>query len=120
MEKVSWAEDFFSHTLIRWCFRRWLKYRDYLSTLEEKANTLHAVCLKRKCFWAWFDLTMEEKSTLREKLKIATDHCNKRLMLDAFKAWRQYPLLMKKEREREERRNQLRRRVAEILPDFQT
>lgn len=25
MEKVSWAEDFFSHTLIRWCFRRWLK-----------------------------------------------------------------------------------------------
>jgi len=41
-------------------------------------------------------------------------------MLDAFKAWRQYPLLMKKEREREERRNQLRRRVAEILPDFQT
>uniref|UniRef100_A0A8V0XLP6 Coiled-coil domain containing 191 n=1 Tax=Gallus gallus TaxID=9031 RepID=A0A8V0XLP6_CHICK len=120
MKKVSWAEDFFSHTLIRWCFRRWLKYRDYLSTLEEKANTLHAVCLKRKCFWAWFDLTMEEKSTLREKLKIATDHCNKRLMLDAFKAWRQYPLLMKKEREREERRNQLRRRVAEILPDFQT
>lgn len=44
----------------------------------------------------------------------------RRLMLDAFKAWRQYPLLMKKEREREERRNQLRRRVAEILPDFQT
>lgn len=40
-------------------------------------------------------------------------------MLNAFKAWRQYPLLMRKEREREERRNQLRRRVAEILPDFQ-
>jgi len=44
----------------------------------------------------------------------------RRLMVNAFKAWRQYPLLMKKEREREERRNQLRRRVAEILPDFQT
>lgn len=44
----------------------------------------------------------------------------RRLMLNAFKAWKQYPLLMKKEREREERRNQLRRRVAEILPNFQT
>ncbi|XP_021254274.1 coiled-coil domain-containing protein 191 isoform X1 [Numida meleagris] len=120
MEKVSQAEDFFSHMLLRWGFRIWLKYKDYLSTLEEKASTLHAACLKRKYFWAWFDLITEEKSTLREKMKIATEHCNKKLMLDAFKAWRQYPLLMKKEREREERRNQLRRRVAEILPDFQT
>ncbi|XP_072185183.1 coiled-coil domain-containing protein 191 [Excalfactoria chinensis] len=120
LEKVSQADDFFSHMLIRWCFRNWLKYRDYLSALEEKASTLHAVCLKRKCFWAWFDLIMEEKSILREKLKFATEHCNKRLVLNAFKAWRQYLLLMKKEREREERRNQLRRRVAEILPDFQT
>lgn len=53
------------------------QYRDYLLALEEKANTLHAVCLKRKCFGAWFDLIMEEKRTLREKLKIATEHCNK-------------------------------------------
>lgn len=44
----------------------------------------------------------------------------RRLKLNALKAWRQYLLLMKKEREREERRNQLRRRVAEILPNFQT
>ncbi|XP_065598145.1 coiled-coil domain-containing protein 191 [Cyrtonyx montezumae] len=120
MEKVSQAEDFFSHTLLRWGFRNWLKYKDYLSTLEEKASALHAACLKRKCFRAWFDLMVEEKSTLREKLKIASEHCNKRIILEAFEAWRQYPLLMKKEREREKRRNQLRRRVAEILPDFQT
>ncbi|NXH79082.1 CC191 protein, partial [Hydrobates tethys] len=119
-EKVSRAEDFYSHTLLRRGFRNWLKYKDYLSTLEERASTLHAACLMRKYFWAWFDLIMEEKSTLQEKLKIAAEYSNKRLMLNAFKAWRQYPLLMKKEREREERRNQLRRRVAEILPDFQT
>ncbi|KFQ48831.1 Coiled-coil domain-containing protein KIAA1407, partial [Pelecanus crispus] len=118
-EKVSRAEDFYSHTLLRQGFRNWLKYKNYLSTLEERVSTLHAACLLRKYFWAWFDLVTEEKSTLWEKLKIATEHSNKRLMLNAFEAWRQYPLLMKKEREREERRNQLRRRVAEILPDFQ-
>ncbi|KAM6141129.1 coiled-coil domain-containing protein 191 [Pterocles gutturalis] len=119
-EKVSRAEDFYSHMLLRRGFRNWLKYKDYLSTLEERVSTLHAACLMRRYFWAWFDLMMEEKSTLWEKLKIATEHSNKRLMLNAFKAWRRYPLLMKKEREREERRNQLRKRVAEILPDFQT
>ncbi|KFZ50346.1 Coiled-coil domain-containing protein KIAA1407, partial [Podiceps cristatus] len=118
MEKVSRAEGFYTHTLLRRGFRNWLKYKDYLSRLEERASTLHAACLVRKYFWAWFDLTMVEKSTLWEKLKVAAEHSNKRLVLNAFKAWRQYPLLMKKEREREERRNQLRRRVAEILPDF--
>ncbi|XP_050188387.1 coiled-coil domain-containing protein 191 [Myiozetetes cayanensis] len=120
MEKMSQAEDFYSHMLLRQGFRNWLKYKDYLSTQEERANTFHAVCLRRKYLQAWLDLIMEEKRTLWEKLKIATEHSNKRLILNAFKAWRQYPLLMKKEREREERRNQLRRRVAEILPNFQT
>ncbi|XP_030121645.4 coiled-coil domain-containing protein 191 isoform X2 [Taeniopygia guttata] len=119
-EKMSQAEDFYSHMLLRWGFRNWLKYKDYLSAQEERACTFHTVCLMRKCFWAWFDHIMEEKRALWERLKIAAEHSNKRLTLNAFKAWRQYPLLMKKEREREERRNQLRRRVAEILPNFQT
>ncbi|NWU05757.1 CC191 protein, partial [Cephalopterus ornatus] len=119
-EKMSQAEDFCSHMLLRRGFRNWLKYKDYLSTQEERASTFHAACLMRKYLWAWLDLIMEEKRTLWEKLKIATEHNNKRLILNAFKAWRQYPLLMQKEREREERRNQLRRRVAEILPNFQT
>ncbi|NXW64404.1 CC191 protein, partial [Eurystomus gularis] len=119
-EKMSQAEDFYSHMLLRQGFRNWLKYKEYLFTLEERASTLHVARLMKKYFWAWFDLIMEEKATLWEKMKIATDHSNKRLMLSALKAWRQYPLLMKKERAREERRNQLRRRVAEILPNFQT
>ncbi|NXO15167.1 CC191 protein, partial [Oriolus oriolus] len=119
-EKMSQAEDFHSHMLLRWGFRNWLKYKDYISAQEERADTFHTVCLMRKYFWAWFDHILEEKRALRERLKIATEHSNKRLTLNAFKAWRQYPLLMKKEREREERRNQLRRRVAEILPNFQT
>ncbi|NWV78903.1 CC191 protein, partial [Dasyornis broadbenti] len=119
-EKMSRAEDFYSHMLLRWGYRNWLKYKDYLSTQEERASTFHTVCLMRKYFWAWSDHIMEEKSALWDRLKIATEHSNKRLTLNAFKAWRQYPLLMKKEREREERRNQLRRRVAEILPNFQT
>ncbi|NWX10121.1 CC191 protein, partial [Caloenas nicobarica] len=120
MEKASRAEDFYSHVLLRRGFRNWLKYKDYLSTLEETVSNIHAACLMRKYFWAWFDLTMEEKSILWEKLKVATEHRNKRLMLNALKTWKQYPLLMKKEREREERRNKLRRIVAEILPNFQT
>lgn len=53
------------------------QYKDYMASLEERANTLRAVCLKRKFFWAWFDLVMEEKDTLREKLMTATEHSDK-------------------------------------------
>uniref|UniRef100_A0A663LKA1 Coiled-coil domain containing 191 n=1 Tax=Athene cunicularia TaxID=194338 RepID=A0A663LKA1_ATHCN len=54
MEKVSQAQDFCSHTLLRQSFRSWLKV------------CLHYTWLMRKYFWAWFDLIMEEKSTLLE------------------------------------------------------
>uniref|UniRef100_A0A8C0UYA3 Coiled-coil domain containing 191 n=2 Tax=Cyanistes caeruleus TaxID=156563 RepID=A0A8C0UYA3_CYACU len=88
-EKMSQAEDFYSHMLLRWGFRNWLKYKDYLSTQDERASTFHTVCLMRKCFWAWFDHNLEEKRALWERLKIAAEHNNKRLTLNAFKAWRQ-------------------------------
>ncbi|XP_074856227.1 coiled-coil domain-containing protein 191 isoform X2 [Carettochelys insculpta] len=117
-EKISQAEKWFSFILLRRGFRSWLKYKDDLSALEERASRLHAASLKKKLFWAWFDLVNEEKSALWEKQKIAAEHSDRRIVLAMFRVWRQYPALMKEEREKEARRAQLRKRVAEILPDF--
>ncbi|XP_067402165.1 coiled-coil domain-containing protein 191 isoform X2 [Emydura macquarii macquarii] len=116
--KMARAEEFFSCLLLRRGFRSWLKYKDYFSVLEERASRLHAASLKKKLFWAWFDLLNEEKSALWEKQKIAAEHSDRRITLTMFRAWRQYPALMKEEKEKEARREQLRKRVAEILPDF--
>uniref|UniRef100_A0A8C8VES3 Coiled-coil domain containing 191 n=1 Tax=Pelusios castaneus TaxID=367368 RepID=A0A8C8VES3_9SAUR len=116
--KVARAEEFSSRMLLRRGFRSWLKYKDYISALEERASRLHAAFLKKKLFWAWFDLLNEEKSALWEKQKIAAEHSDRRITRTLFRAWRQYPALMKEEREKEARREQLRKRVAEILPDF--
>ncbi|XP_065429386.1 coiled-coil domain-containing protein 191 isoform X10 [Chrysemys picta bellii] len=117
-EKMARAEEFSSRMLLRRGFRSWLKYKDYLSALEERASRLYAASLKKKLLWAWFDLLNEEKSALWEKQKIAAEHSDRRITLTMFRAWRQYPALMKEEREKEARREQLRKRVAEILPDF--
>ncbi|KAG6929508.1 coiled-coil domain containing 191, partial [Chelydra serpentina] len=117
-EKMARAEEFSSRMLLRRGFRSWLKYKDYLSALEEGASKLYAASLRKKLFWAWFDLLNEEKSALWEKQKIAAEHSDRRITLTMFRAWRQYPALMKDEREKEARREQLRKRVAEILPDF--
>ncbi|KYO22395.1 coiled-coil domain-containing KIAA1407-like protein [Alligator mississippiensis] len=118
--KMARAEEFCSCMLLRRGFRSWLKYKDSLSTLEEKASKFHAASLKKLFFWAWFDLVNEEKTAFWEKQKIAAEHNNRRMTLTMFHAWRQYPALMKEEREKEARREELRRRVAEILPDFCT
>ncbi|XP_030045022.1 coiled-coil domain-containing protein 191-like [Microcaecilia unicolor] len=74
----------------------------------------------KKTFLAWLDLVNEEKIASWEKQCIAADHHHKRLVLAGFKAWRRFPKLMKEEKEREERREELRKKVAEILPDFRT
>ncbi|EMP33675.1 hypothetical protein UY3_09207 [Chelonia mydas] len=117
-EKMAQAEEFSSRMLLKRGFRSWLKFKDSLSALEERASRLYAASLKKKLFWAWFDLLNEEKSALWEKQKIAAEHSDRRITLTMFRAWRQYPALMKEEREKEARREQLRKRVAEILPDF--
>uniref|UniRef100_A0A8C2U3A8 Coiled-coil domain containing 191 n=1 Tax=Coturnix japonica TaxID=93934 RepID=A0A8C2U3A8_COTJA len=126
LEKVSQAEDFFSHMLIRWCFRNWLKVcLTLVKCLNLDKKWSPAVCQIPQVFRGnspsnSSHLLSDVLGTHLETLFFTALISFRRLVLDAFKAWRQYPLLMKKEREREERRNQLRRRVAEILPDFQT
>ncbi|XP_033002439.1 coiled-coil domain-containing protein 191 [Lacerta agilis] len=118
--KVAQAEGLYSRLLLRRSFRIWIKYKHYVSTLEESAKKLHETSLKKKVLWAWFDVLNEEKSIFWRKQKTADQYRDRRIMQTAFRAWRQFPSLMKEEREKEERIKQLRKRVAEILPDFRT
>ncbi|KAJ7320283.1 hypothetical protein JRQ81_019794 [Phrynocephalus forsythii] len=118
--KIAQAERLHCYLLLRRSFKFWVKYKDDIATMEENANKHHEASLKKKVFWAWFDIFSEEKSVLWEKQKIADQYSERRTMLAAFEAWRQFPRLMKEERAKEERLGQLRKKVAEILPDFQT
>ncbi|XP_060626758.2 coiled-coil domain-containing protein 191 isoform X1 [Anolis sagrei] len=119
-EKTIKAEQLYSSLLLRRYFRIWMQYKNYLSALEEDARKHHESSLKKKVFWAWFDLFSEEKTALWEKQKIADQYSDRRIMLTVFRTWSKFPALMKEEREKEKRLEQLRRRVSEILPDFRT
>nr|XP_033798308.1 coiled-coil domain-containing protein 191 isoform X2 [Geotrypetes seraphini] len=117
-ERRKRAEDFFSHLLLQRCFQNWVKYKDCLFVLEEQANCFFKASLKKKTFLAWLSLVNEEKIASSEKQRFAADHYHRKLVLAGFRAWRRFPKLMKEEKEKEERREQLRKKVAEILPDF--
>ncbi|XP_026537524.1 coiled-coil domain-containing protein 191 isoform X1 [Notechis scutatus] len=117
--KIAQAEGLHCSQLLRRSFRSWIKYKDYIFTLEESATKVHETTLKKKLFGSWFDLTNKEKRILWAKQKTADQYFNRRMILLAFRAWQQYPDQMKEERKKEERLEKLRKRVSEILPDFQ-
>ncbi|XP_044298055.1 coiled-coil domain-containing protein 191 isoform X2 [Varanus komodoensis] len=117
--KIAQAENLYSCLLLRRSFGIWRKYLYYISTLEEIASKHQETSLKKKVFWAWFDVLNEEKSALWRKQQVADQYSDRRIVLIAFRAWQQFPALMEEERKREERLAQLRRIVTEILPDFQ-
>ncbi|XP_061484333.1 coiled-coil domain-containing protein 191 isoform X2 [Rhineura floridana] len=81
--KATQAGELYSHLLLRRFFRIWIKYKNYASILEENAKKLHETSLKKKVFWAWFDVLNEEKSIFWRKQKIA-DHYSDRLGLRAL------------------------------------
>ncbi|OCT93625.1 coiled-coil domain-containing protein 191 [Xenopus laevis] len=117
-DKTSRAERLWDRIQLRRSFQHWRKYKDYLSVMEERAAQRYKAFLQRKTFLAWLDLAQEEKMALWEKQKTAAEHNQRRIQLTAFRIWRSFPQYLREEKLKEERREQLRKKVSEILPDF--
>ncbi|XP_040278815.1 coiled-coil domain-containing protein 191 isoform X1 [Bufo bufo] len=117
-EKIQRADQLCTTLLLRRTFQHWLKYKDYLSIQEERAVRRHRANLQRKTFIAWLDVAQEEKIAMWEKQRMAAEHNQRRILLSALRTWRRFPEVMKELRLQEERRAALRKRVAELLPDF--
>ncbi|KAM5336019.1 coiled-coil domain-containing protein 191 isoform 2-T2 [Glossophaga mutica] len=114
--KTAQATQFHSQTLLRRVIRSWLQY---LTDLEEEIQKLCIHFLQKKLFRAWFNMVREAKIDSQSKHKIAAEHSDRRILRITLQTWKKFVQFMKEERVREERRQQLRKKVAEILPDFQ-
>lgn len=114
--KTARADQFYSQVLLRKVIRSWLQY---LTDLEKEIRKLHRHFLQKKIFRAWFNMVREAKIDSQSKHEIAVEYNNRKILWNMFQTWKAFTRFMKEERVREERREQLRRKVAEILPDFQ-
>ncbi|CAH1263826.1 CCDC191 [Branchiostoma lanceolatum] len=117
--KADMATEFCNFITVRRCFRSWRRYGQHQSILEARAERHRQLRMREKCFRLWMDYAMEERLAGIEKDRMAVEHNVIRLQKKAFRAWQQLPVLAKKERERERRRTEMRKKVANILPDFQ-
>ncbi|XP_060054317.1 coiled-coil domain-containing protein 191 isoform X2 [Erinaceus europaeus] len=114
--KTAQADQFYSQILLRKVIGSWLQY---LTDLEEEVQKFHVHFLQKKIFRAWLNIVRKDKTDLQSKQEIAVEHSNRRIIWIAFQTWKAFVKFMKEERVKEERREILRRKVAEILPDFQ-
>uniref|UniRef100_F6UP83 Coiled-coil domain containing 191 n=1 Tax=Ornithorhynchus anatinus TaxID=9258 RepID=F6UP83_ORNAN len=105
------ADELHSRVLLRKTFNSWVQYQRNCAALAATASQLQAAFLQKKVLGAWSAL-------VRDGHQAAALHSDWRILQTAFRRWRRLPEFMQEERLREERREQLRRRVAEILPDF--
>ncbi|XP_045363121.1 coiled-coil domain-containing protein 191 isoform X1 [Camelus bactrianus] len=113
--KVARADQFYDQILLRRVFRSWLQY---LIDLEEELQKLCAQFLQKKVFQAWCNMVREAKIDSQNKHRTAVEHSDRRILWTTFQTWKKFAKFTKEERGKEERREQLRRKVAEILPDF--
>ncbi|XP_051047470.1 coiled-coil domain-containing protein 191 isoform X2 [Phodopus roborovskii] len=114
--RTAQADQLYSRLLCRRVFRSWLQY---VSDLEKEVRKLCAHLLKKKVFRAWLTMVRDLKMESQRKLEIAAEHHDRRILSVTFRTWKSFVKLTKEEKVKEERREQLRRKVADILPDFQ-
>ncbi|XP_004675511.1 PREDICTED: coiled-coil domain-containing protein KIAA1407 homolog [Condylura cristata] len=114
--KTAQADQFYSQVLLRKVIRSWLQY---LTDLEVEMQELHRHFLQKKIFRTWLNMVREAIIDSQSKYEIAVEYSNRKILWSMFQTWKTFTRFMKEERAREERREQLRRKVTEILPDFQ-
>ncbi|KAJ8375449.1 hypothetical protein SKAU_G00060290 [Synaphobranchus kaupii] len=117
-EKEARATRMYQHILLKRSLNFWLQMKECSLVQMMQAEwfcrtqTLHRTLMALKVH------VVHERFSAWDKEKQAKDHWLRSMMHRCLWAWQGLPRLLREERGREERREQLRRRVAEILPDF--
>ncbi|XP_052596688.1 coiled-coil domain-containing protein 191 isoform X1 [Peromyscus californicus insignis] len=114
--RTAQADQLYSQLLCRRIIRGWLQY---VNDLEKEVRKLYVHVLQKKVFRAWFSMVRDLKIESQGKLETAAEHCDRKILSVALRTWKAFVKFTKEERVKEERREQLRRKVADILPDFQ-
>ncbi|XP_075398623.1 coiled-coil domain-containing protein 191 [Tenrec ecaudatus] len=115
-EKAAQADRLYAQILLRRGIHSW---QQYLADLKEEARARYVHLLQKKMLKAWLTVAREATTESQSKCAMALQHRDRRISRTTFQTWKQATRAMQEERLKELRREQLRRKVAEILPDFQ-
>uniref|UniRef100_A0A3P9D5J0 Coiled-coil domain containing 191 n=1 Tax=Maylandia zebra TaxID=106582 RepID=A0A3P9D5J0_9CICH len=133
LRQASLAERHHTFILLKQCTLGWQQSaRESVSDKEACADQLHQHFLLRRSLTCWKRVRIHLHTYRRHPgltkrnifFLISSSTCSvifsffQRVLRQCFLAWRQLPCLLRKEREKDERREKLCRKVTEVLPDF--
>ncbi|KAG9283323.1 coiled-coil domain-containing protein 191 [Astyanax mexicanus] len=119
-EKVACANQLYTNILLRRAFCNWKRFMHLQCILEAQADRFFRAQALRKGFTALLDHATHQRLLSWTKEQQAEEHNDRRLVRRCLSGWIRLPAALREERVREERRERLRRKVAEILPDFRS
>ncbi|XP_055007035.1 coiled-coil domain-containing protein 191 isoform X2 [Boleophthalmus pectinirostris] len=117
-EKKASADQLHQHFLLRRSLGSWKKLMDWQLIQEQRAKCFYRVRTLRRVLQALQHLVIQERLLEWDRQELAEKQNSRRVLQRWFLAWRQLPVLLRREREKEQRREKLVRKVVEILPDF--
>uniref|UniRef100_A0A3B4E9M4 Coiled-coil domain containing 191 n=1 Tax=Pygocentrus nattereri TaxID=42514 RepID=A0A3B4E9M4_PYGNA len=116
-EKEACAEQLYRSFLLR---RAFCSLQKVICVLEARAEHFYRAQMLRKVFMALLDHATHQRLLAWDRERQAEEYNARRSVRRCFSGWRRLPAVLREEREKEVRRERLRRKVAEILPDFRT
>ncbi|KAJ8010743.1 hypothetical protein DPEC_G00078330 [Dallia pectoralis] len=119
-QKQASADRLHQRALLGRSLNAWRRLKDHRVILEERAERFCRLRTLRRALDRMLDHVTRERMAEWERERLAQEHNDRRVVRSCFQEWRQYPGWIREEREREARRERLRRRVAEVLPDFRS
>ncbi|XP_019722388.1 coiled-coil domain-containing protein 191 [Hippocampus comes] len=117
-EKEACADRLHHRLLLRRSLSYWKRLEDLRLLQESQADVFCRAHTLSRFLRALRDHVIQEKRLALEHQQMAEEHDNRAALRRCFQAWRLLPCLERKEREREERRERLCRKVNEVLPSF--
>ncbi|KAI7792739.1 coiled-coil domain-containing protein 191 [Triplophysa rosa] len=117
-EREASAIQLYHQILLQRAMSNWKRFKDMRFILEARAERYYRTRTERKVIMALLDHATEQRLTAWDNNQRAEEHNARKAVKRCFASWRRLPAVLREEKEREARREQLRRKVAEILPDF--
>lgn len=118
-EREKAADSLYKKILLRRTWKQWRKYGQHAVRLQAVAEDYCSSYLVKKYFRYWQDYVTEQQIMLWEKERMAEEHDEWRIKKLALTYWKKYIPMKRGEKERETRREEMRKRVSSWLPDFQ-
>ncbi|TRY56448.1 hypothetical protein DNTS_032915 [Danionella cerebrum] len=117
-EREARAGCLYHRILLQRALGTWKRLKDVCFVLEARADRFHRTNTQRRVLKALVDHLTEERIASWDKEQQAREHHHRKAVAKCFTGWRRLPVVLREEKQREARRDQLRRKVSEILPDF--